>query len=110
VNPNRACESKKSANRRASATKHTTDYFKFQTPARFGNFPLPAQSSRRESGTNYMRKPFDPHVISAVLLTARLTIPENAATTTGKRRRKALVAIDEKVAGAISALIGVAVA
>ena len=57
-----------------------------------------------------MRKPFDPHVISAVLLTARLTIPENAATTTGKRRRKALVAIDEKVAGAISALIGVAVA
>lgn len=46
----------------------------------------------------------DPHVISAVLYTARLNILEKAATTTGKRRRKALAAIDETVAEAISAI------
>jgi hypothetical protein len=46
----------------------------------------------------------DLHVVSAVLYTARLTILEKAATTTGKRRRKALAAIDEKVAGAIGAI------
>ena len=50
------------------------------------------------------KKPLDLHVVSAVLQTARLTILEKAATTTGKRRRKALVAIDETVAEAISAI------